>query len=183
MTRLSRKQQQGVFAIELVFVLLGLCVFFLFVSDLSHKLLTRSQLDRTSFALVNILKERTRYYADVSGDTRIVRYALNDKDNEDMQILAARMLNVSREQVAVGIESLVDKQSQYLSSEVFDRLNCKPATLIKEHGLLIPKKKNEKTYPLYQVTLCARHDGWFLPFISNKDGKVLIVSSSVIAGR
>ncbi|GAL29176.1 hypothetical protein JCM19239_2767 [Vibrio variabilis] len=31
------------------------------MTDISHKILVRAQLDRTSFALVNILKERTRF--------------------------------------------------------------------------------------------------------------------------
>ncbi|MDF5295458.1 tight adherence pilus pseudopilin TadF, partial [Vibrio parahaemolyticus] len=52
-----RSRQKGSFAIELFFVLIAIVTIFYFMTDLSDKLMTRAKLDRSSFALVNILKE------------------------------------------------------------------------------------------------------------------------------
>ncbi|MGF1724415.1 tight adherence pilus pseudopilin TadF [Photobacterium nomapromontoriensis] len=175
--------QHGVFAVELAFVLFALCAIFLFASDLSHKLLIRAQLDRTSFALVNILKERTRYYSDYIGGELVARHEINENDNIDMKILAARMLNISQDDVAIKLESIINniEQPSFISQE-FEDLACQPSRSIYDQRHLIPVE-NTKSYPLYQVSICAKHDSWFLPFMRGQNETVTIISSSVIAGR
>ncbi|MCV6037804.1 hypothetical protein OFP00_32490, partial [Escherichia coli] len=88
-------RQKGSFAIELFFVLIAIVTIFYFMTDLSDKLMTRAKLDRSSFALVNILKERTRYYDE--------RVNLNAIDTSHMQILAARLLGTSPDSIAIKI--------------------------------------------------------------------------------
>ncbi|MGF1686543.1 membrane associated secretion system protein [Photobacterium japonica] len=179
--RLSR--QRGAFAIELVFVLFALCAIFLFTTDLTHKLLLRSQLDRTSFALVNILKERIRYYSVVEDGERIARYTLNQADSRDMQILAARMLNVPHDDVAIKLEALINNVPQpAFTSAQFDQWHCQPTTPISRLTDLSPVDGG-KIFPLYQVTLCSQAESWFLPFLGERDASATITSSSVIAGR
>lgn len=180
---INRRRQAGAFAIELAFVLVALCAIFLFATDLSHQLLVRAQLDRTSFALVNILKERTRYYSTLTAGGREVRETLNALDVQDMQALAARMLNTTNDQVAIKIEAIVKNvvQPEYASA-AFSQLHCQPDAAIVEHQNLIPVE-NGKVFPLYQVTVCAKVDTWFMPFFGEGKKHATISSSSVIPGR
>ena len=53
---LSKRRQQGSYTIELVFILVALWGVYLFGADLSYQLLARAKLDRSSFALVNVIK-------------------------------------------------------------------------------------------------------------------------------
>ena len=173
---------RGSFVIEFVFVLIALCSICFFATDLSQRLLLRSQLDSAAFSLVNILKERTRYYSVVSGNTQFVRYILNNNDLKEMQLLASRVLHVPEQNVALSLESNVDNDIQQLSNDVFDRWGCQPAILINEHDALRPRKDDGSYFPLYQLTLCVRHDGWYLPFVSGQKDSKIITSSAVSTG-
>ncbi|TOP05434.1 membrane associated secretion system protein, partial [Vibrio parahaemolyticus] len=75
---------------ELVFVLVALWGVYLFSADLSYQLLVRAKLDRSSFSLVNVIKERTRYFeGDVLSGKNL---ALTNNDLEDFAEIASRML-------------------------------------------------------------------------------------------
>ncbi|GAL03959.1 tight adherence pilus pseudopilin TadF [Photobacterium aphoticum] len=179
----NRSRQRGAFAVELAFVMVALCAIFLFTTDLSQKLLLRSQLDRTSFALVNILKERIRYYSEVVDDERVARYPLNQSDSRDMQILAARMLGVPQNKVAIQLDAMINMVPQAsFTSPHFEQLHCQPLKPISQQKDLVPVEGG-KIFPLYQVTLCAEPENWFLPFFGEKDGVTTITSTSVIPGR
>ena len=52
------KYQNGVFSIELAFVLLGMCAFLFFIFDLGFQVVQKSQLHRASYSLASVLKER-----------------------------------------------------------------------------------------------------------------------------
>ncbi|CAH0529502.1 tight adherence pilus pseudopilin TadF [Vibrio hippocampi] len=168
-------RQKGAFAIELSIVLVVLMSIYLFMTDISHKLLVQSQLDRISFALVNVLKERTRYYAD--------RDNLSEQDRDDMHAIASRMLNIDASQLAIRIEAL-HNQSAYESftSERFDSLGCS-AQLLSNKTALVPTE-NGTVYSLYQVTLCEQRDSWYDNFWGrDATDTFTITSTSVVAGR
>ncbi|MGF1747820.1 MULTISPECIES: tight adherence pilus pseudopilin TadF [Vibrio] len=171
----SKRSQKGAFAIELTMVLIVFLGIYLFMTDISHKLLVRSQLDRVSFALVNILKERTRFYGGVA--------TLNDSDRDDMQALAYRMLGKEESDLAIKIEALHNKTSvDVYTSAPYEALGCQ-ATDISEKGALAPVEEGT-IYSLYQVTLCDQADSWFANFWGNSGTPTFtITSSSVVAGR
>ncbi|MCW8344684.1 membrane associated secretion system protein [Vibrio sp. ZSDZ65] len=176
----ARKNQQGSFAIELAFVLVGLCMIFLFSTDLSHKLLVRAKLDRSSFALVNVLKERTRYFADAEG--QVLDFNVTQQDLDNMAIVASRMLNVSQNNVAIQIESLTDGPIvTQLRSRMFGQMSCNSGS-INDYSDLIPVEDGVN-HPLYRVTLCERHDSWFESFTNGGNPTITIASSSVMPGR
>ncbi|CAH0529683.1 tight adherence pilus pseudopilin TadF [Vibrio hippocampi] len=174
------RKQRGSFAIELAFVLVGLCAIFLFATDLSYQLLLRANLDRSSYALVNVLKERTRYFdADITNQTGL---ELDSDDLLDMQTVAARMLNKQQDEVAIQIESLLSgSQVDTRMSDEYRTQNCSTNS-IEDYQDLAPID-NGVYYPLYRVTLCAQHDSWFQSFFNSDTDTIQIVSSSVIAGR
>jgi tight adherence protein F len=173
-------KQGGSFAIELAFVLIALCAIYLFATDLSHKLLVRAKLDRSSFALVNILKERSRYFdADLSEGENL---RVTEQDLASFEKIAGRLLNTPSDDVAIMIESLENQTIETpISSERYKALDCETPP-IKDYKDLVPQEKGV-VYPLYRVTLCEEHRSWFQPFVGSGSPMFKIVSSSVIVGR
>lgn len=178
--RHNLRTQRGSFAIELAFVLIGLCAIFLFATDLSHQLLIRAKLDRSSYALVNVLKERTRYFdADIVQGTGL---SIDGNDLTNMQAIASRMLNSDSSGVAIQIESLLDGNVvNAIKSDQYRINNCQTNS-IEDYQQLVPVE-NGVEYPLYRVTLCELHHSWFQSFFNSENDTFQIVSSSVIVGR
>lgn len=169
------RRQKGAFAVELAIVLIVLLGIYLFMTDISHKILVRAQLDRTSFALANILKERTRFYGE--------RQTLNDNDRDDMVALASRLLGRDSNAVAIKIEALHDSLTmETYTSDQFNSLGCQSID-INQKTNLVPVEDGE-TYSLYQVTLCDQRDSWFANFWDDSGTPTYtLTSSSVVPGR
>lgn len=176
------KRQRGIFAIELAFILFGLCVIYLYSTDLSQKLLVRGKLDRTSFSLVNILKERSRYFdgnITVGDNLNVTQQELQQLAN-----IASRMLNTPSDEVAIKIESITEGATvSTYSSARFDALNCSAGSITDLNLQEMIPVSNGITYPLYRVSVCEQHDSWFDPFVKGGDTRYTLVSSSVIPGR
>ncbi|WP_053062528.1 tight adherence pilus pseudopilin TadF [Photobacterium aquae] len=179
----GKQKQHGAMVVEFALVLFMLCALFVFVSDLSHQLLVRSQLDRASFSLVNILKERTRYYGSMVDGKPVPRFELSQRDISDMQRLAGRLLDTPVDDVAISIEAIVDNDIQpAFTSAAFRRLGCVPVSSMVSNRDLVPVE-NGKAYPLYRVTLCSPVSSWFAPFMGMKRKNPTVVSSSIMPGR
>ena len=168
-------RQKGAFTIELFFVLIAIVTIFYFMTDLSDKIMARAQLDRGSFALVNILKERSRYYDE--------RVNIDATDTSQMQTLAARLLNTTENSVAIKIEALHNKTGwQEFESQQYTNLGCS-AVALKDKSELVPVE-NGVVFPLYQVTLCQKKNSWFATLWGESgEPTMTITSSSVVVGR
>ncbi|MCG9787143.1 tight adherence pilus pseudopilin TadF [Vibrio barjaei] len=177
----SKRRQRGAFAIELAFVMMALCAVYLFSTDLSHQLLVRAKLDRSSFALANVIKERTRYFdADVAAGKNLT---VTSSDLVNLTQVASRMLNTAPGNVALKIESLTNKTTVVgFTSNKFNSLNCQTDSL-QDHADLAPVEKGV-IFPLYRVSICQQQHSWFEPFINGGTSTtVKIVSSSIMPGR
>ncbi|MFH0273454.1 tight adherence pilus pseudopilin TadF [Vibrio jasicida] len=177
----STKHQKGAFTIELVFVLVALWGVYLFAADLSYQLLVRAKLDRSSFALVNVIKERTRYFdADVLAGKNL---SVTNTDLEDLTQVASRMLDTTPDNVAIKIESLTNKANvAAFTSSKFNKLGCETDSIL-AHADLAPVEKGI-VYPLYRVSVCEEQSSWFKPFFNGGTGTtVKIGSSSIMSGR
>ncbi|WP_260811054.1 tight adherence pilus pseudopilin TadF [Vibrio splendidus] len=166
---------KGSFTIELALVLIVLIALFYFMTDLSHKLIIRAQLDRASFSIVNVLKERTRFYDE--------RFNLSQQDLVDMQSISSRLLNTNSSNVAIQIESLQGKTIRTVfASPQYGTLGC--TTLgIDQKTLLVPEEDGV-IFPLYQVSLCVESDSWFSRVWGDPLSSTMVVSSSsVMVGR
>lgn len=166
--------QQGAFAIELAFVLAFMVTLFLFCIDLSTQVLNRAKLDRLSYSLVSLVKERQRFFEE--------RTELSETDFNQLQTIAAQMLsNESGQTVDFGIQvdSLIEGRSQSFNQPYPGETGCEPETPIAQLSQLVPSKASGDEFPLYQVTLCLGSDAWF----DRSRGIALIRSSSVMAGR
>nr|WP_248375134.1 tight adherence pilus pseudopilin TadF [Vibrio cyclitrophicus] len=190
----SRLLQTGSFTVELALVLMVLCLIYLFSTDLSHKLLMQSALDRTSFALVNILKERTRYYdGDVQDGTNL---NVQQQQLEDMQKLAARLLGQEADSVMINIQSLVNKttpvsidsdsledNNEPESPEEVDKsVNCNVPEIESEAFKVLVPTEDGVDFPLYSVTVCETYPSWFGVF-TNSSETLTLSSTSVMPGR
>ncbi|ABU74080.1 tight adherence pilus pseudopilin TadF [Vibrio campbellii] len=178
---LAIKYQKGSFMIELVFVLTALWGVYLFGADLSHQLFVRAKLDRSSFALVNVIKERTRYFeADVLAGKNL---SVTNTDLLDLAEVAGRMLDMPPEDVAIKIESLTNKANvAAFTSSKFNKLGCETDSIL-AHADLAPVEKGI-VYPLYRVSVCEEQSSWFKPFFNGGTGTtVKIGSSSIMPGR
>ena len=178
---LSIKSQKGSFTIELIFVITALWGVYLFGADLSHQLLVRAKLDRASFSLVNVLKERTRYFnADVLAGENL---SVTEKDLLDLKKAASRMLDTPVDDVAIKIESLTNKADvAVFSSSQYKNLNCNRDS-IGPHADLAPVD-NDVVYPLYRVSLCEEQTSWFKPFFNSGNSTTVTIStSSIMPGR
>jgi len=168
-------KQQGVFAIEMSFVLFFIAALLVFTGDIAFKLFNRVELDRTSYSLVNIVKERTRFYNK--------RFELNQQDMDDIQQLASRLLTGNRP-YGLRVESLNKGVLQTFNRTVAQGPTCHSVDSLKQasRSQLVPKNLAGKLFPLYQVTLCYEVDSWFEQFLGDKK-QTHLQSTSVIVGR
>lgn len=181
-----KKRQQGSFVVELSFVLIFFSFVIVFMADIAMQLFHQSNLQRASYSLVNVLKERSRFYIDIDEDKhQIIRFQVDDNDLKDMQIMADRLLNSSNEKpvnYGIRIESLSNSSDNNPSLVEFGLLSCLSDAKLKIGTSLLPNNLDESEYTLYQVSLCYQIDSWFSRLI-NLDDKHTIASSAVMVGR
>ena len=160
-------KQKGSFVIELTFVLMFLCLLTLFTADIAMQLFTRAKLDRVSYSLVNVLKERTRFY---EGNN-----TLTQDDYDQLDIIAKKLLPDTNYNVLIN--STVPTEA---ITPTVKPVKCSPITI---NPALIPiSSLTGVKFPVYQVTVCASFNSWFGKFTHGKNTFV-IQSTSVMPGR
>ncbi|MGC3836184.1 tight adherence pilus pseudopilin TadF [Moritella viscosa] len=167
--------QRGVFAIEMAFVLFFIAALLVFTGDIAFKLFNRVALDRASYSLVNIMKERTRFYNK--------RFELNQQDINDIQVLASRLLTGKRP-FGLRVNSLDNGVFKTFDGNISNAPVCRSDDALTPAYIseLVPQNLAGKFFPLYQVTLCYQVDSWFDNFFGNQTQSYL-QSTSVIVGR
>ena len=160
-------KQKGSFVIELAFVLMFLCLLTLFTADIAMQLFTRAKLDRVSYSLVNVLKERTRFY---EGNN-----TLTQDDYDQLDIIAKKLLPDTNYNVLIN--STVPTEA---ITPTVKPVKCSPITI---NPALIPiSSLTGVKFPVYQVTVCSAFNSWFGKFTHGKNTFV-IQSTSVMPGR
>lgn len=163
----SLNKQKGSFVIELAFVLMFLCLLTLFTADIAMQLFTRAKLDRVSYSLVNVLKERTRFY---DGNN-----TLTQDDYKQIYSIAGKLLPDTN--YSVLINSTVPTEAIIPTVK---SVACSPVAI---NPNLIPiSSLTGVKFPVYQVTVCTSFHSWFGKFTHGKTDFV-IQSTSVIPGR
>ncbi|AQS38109.1 hypothetical protein Sps_02962 [Shewanella psychrophila] len=173
-----KSKQQGSFTVELAFVLFFTSALLVFTGDIALQLLNRVNLDRVSYSLVNILKERTRFYEE--------KPIVTASEVDEIDILAARLLGYPNTSEAapygVRVEWLVDGGYGGIDKGIGGGTPCRPDDSLQDKASLVPINSAHKTFPLYQVTLCLKIDSWFNQFWGDSE-QHYIHSSSVMPGR
>lgn len=175
-SRVSAKRfQQGAFAIEMTIVLMGLAALLMFGADLSQQVLSRAKLDRMSYSLVTLVKERQRFYQG--------REALSQADFNQVDQIAARLLgkqsNEQRGQFGITVQSLIEGRQTSYTRSLGDNTPCQPKHNLTALTELVPTNDEGTGVPLYQVTVCVTSESWF----DRTLGDHLISSTSVMPGR
>ncbi|MGF1775603.1 tight adherence pilus pseudopilin TadF [Vibrio nomapromontoriensis] len=175
-------RNKGSFTIELAFVLIAILIVVLFTASLANIIFKQSLLDRTSYSLVNIINDRTRFY-NVNGSTR---YDINTADAEDIYKLAHRLIfshsgATNSSDLHLSLESLNDGKHQSVSIGSGDGCSGVPALIYQSH--LIPIDNDGNKHPIYKVSLCYSTQVWFSGFGSWSNKFSWLTSESVIVGR
>ncbi|UJF17511.1 hypothetical protein L0B53_01705 [Vibrio sp. SS-MA-C1-2] len=175
-----RAKQKGAFAVELAFIMGILTTVILFVSDLSTQVLTKTQVERVSYSLASTLKERARFYEG--------RQVVSQEDFEQLNEIAAEMLNlqapVKRDGYGLYVEALIplgegEESSQHFAQNFDSESQCRGNKNIESLSGLMPERDDGLQFPIYQVTVCLKVDGYFSDHTSYRH----LQASSVVPGR
>ena len=160
-------KQKGSFVIELAFVLMFLCLLTLFTADIAMQLFTRAKLDRVSYSLVNVLKERTRFY---EGNNTLTQSNYNH-----IYSIAGKLLPDTNYSVLINSTAPIMTITPNVKS-----VACSPVAI--DPALIPISSLTGIKFPVYQVTVCASFNSWFGKFTHGKNTFV-IQSTSVMPGR
>ncbi|VEJ08859.1 tight adherence pilus pseudopilin TadF [Actinobacillus delphinicola] len=161
------RETKGAAAIEFLLTVMFLVLVLFFMMDLAITRATVAQLDNISYSLVTVLRERTQLYRTADGKGKVE--AISESEVKPLKILAKAMYygnpNDSRPLYLV-IQSLQFKQTSAtkepvvdmsLSQPLGDTQQCVPTTNLLNFQNIAPRSEqnDERTIPLYQVTVCV----------------------------
>lgn len=169
--------------IELCFVLSMLSLFLMFISDTAMQLLTRGELDRISYSLVSVVKERSRFFVD---DENHPVWPVSKQEADDLREILARRTTSG---FVVIVESAYeDALGDTISNSFTSSGNggqalaaaCGQGTELAQSPLFT-QLANDSGVKLatYRVTVCQQSPNYFNPTGQPR----VIQSSAVMVGR
>lgn len=176
-----KSKQRGTFSIEFAIVGVFFSLLLAFSGDVIIKLSVKGKLDRLSYSLVNIVKERTQLYdAD---------YQLTAKEVNDLDTLAKRSLQrtfgaFETDKYGLLVEELSFKEVGKPNPVIAENrggLTCEVAQSITDLEHLTVVSNRGREMPLYRVTMCYETSNWIGDLLGKKFTNVM--SDSVVIGR
>ncbi|QIM63723.1 hypothetical protein A1D29_10715 [Pasteurellaceae bacterium Orientalotternb1] len=174
---------KGAVAVEFMLLLIVLVIMFAFMFDLVLMRSTVGKLERTSYSLLNVVKERTQLYANTNNSN------LSDADITELQTLAATLLygegNPSKKKVEVYLEylelndptDLNDRNSRSIKKGFpitkGSANTCTPLIPVSALTKSSPVSETLRSVPIYQVTVCAEVGSLFQSIIVSKKNQSL----------
>ncbi|WP_162063690.1 tight adherence pilus pseudopilin TadF [Vibrio taketomensis] len=156
-----RAKQKGTFTIEFAIVGLFLSLLFVFAGDMTIKLAHKGKLDRLSYSLVNILKERTQLYGK---DFNIKPAEIESIANIARDSLRRTVQQFDQASFGYLIESVTFDQEQKPSYQFFNTngvgVRCQAAQSLNQMQHLSKVTTWGRRATLYRVTLCYETDNW-----------------------
>lgn len=176
-----KSKQQGVFSIEFAMVAVFFSLLIAFSGDVIIKLSLKGKLDRLSYSLVNVLKERTQLY-----DTD---YQLTTKEVDDIDTIAQHSLlrtfgHFEREHYGLLVEELSFKQVGKPNPAISEKrgvVACRIKQTIDSLESMTVMTNRGREMPLYRVTVCYESDNWIGGILGREFTHVM--SDSVVIGR
>lgn len=200
--------KKGAISIEFAFMTILLCLLIAFMMDVFITYSTLGKLDRVSYSILNIAKERTKFYKDQKDN---VVYIPTQQEIDNLRKIANKLLYGSTDQMKAGVtvevvtfkgsESEFDfnfnarnpspKKDKYITINSRDDNNkiCQPLKPLDQQLNLTVLSENPRFVPLYQVTVCIPSvSSMFLKltnslFKENNQGISFLQSSSAGVGR
>lgn len=178
----SPRKQRGTFSVEFAIVGLFFSILLVFSGDVVMKLSLKGKLDRLSYSMVNILKERTQLYDE--------EYRINSSEARQLYVISQGSLermggsSFDNTKYRVVVEELTFASNGSPNPSATFSFGPNVCTLSNRlsdlrHLSVITSWDRQAT--LYRVTLCYETDNW-IGDILGEDFK-LVSSDAVIIGR
>lgn len=177
---LINKKQRGVFSIEMAFVLIGMCACLYFCFDLGYQQIRKSQLERVSYSLVSVLKERSLLYRKNKNDTQYE--IVNASQVEQLKSIGAKLLGVDKNKISVVVDYRIEAINKPRVSALSAGIECTPLQTL-SNKLDVTLEKGGRPAPIYQVTICQQVPAWFESIVGgdkSKNKRILQVQSSFV---
>lgn len=183
--------QRASVAVEFVVISMVLFLFIFFLADLVMRQAMIGKLDRVSYSVAGVLRERIQLYA--------ARERLTQQDIDQSRALAQRILSdmdskADLSQLGVTVEEIhfynpVDlsddskRMKFYRSWHSGMSANCAPLQSLQTLQQLTPKGSYGRWVPLYQVTICLPTVSWFTRLTTGLGQTPLMSSFSIVMLR
>jgi len=173
-------KQKGNFTVEFAIIGVVFSLLIVFSADVIMKLSLKGKLDRLSYSVVNMLKERTQFNSENFAVTEDEASALNKIAQQSMHRTSA---NFDGQRWGMSIEALQfdrsDNPSVLSFSEGEQGVNNRVP--IQDLGDLVVITSWGRRATIYRVTLIYKTENWFGSLIGKEFNTVS--SSSVMIGR
>lgn len=178
----------GSVIIEFSFIVFIMIIFMKILMSISEYYSTIGKLDRISYSLAGIVRERTLLY---SNNSELTKLQVNQ-----LKKVAENMLlhsGLSKYSLSIKVEKIHFNTTQSSSTEnkIIDNMkslsfnigSCEPDKLLRELTQLSSFSNAGRWIPLYQVTLCLPVDTWYSQLFSQGWNANYIKSSSITIER
>ena len=174
-------KQRGSFSIELAMVAVFFSVLIAFSGDVIIKLSVKGKLDRLSYSIVNVIKERTQLY---EADYQLTAREVDDIDTIAQHSLQRTFGRFNPNKYGLLVEELSFKQVGVASPAVREKrgtIECHLQQTIEDLESMTVVSNRGRELPLYRVTVCYQTDNW----VGNILGREFthVMSDSVVIGR
>lgn len=185
-------KQSGTFSVEFAIIGVFFSIMLVFSGDIIIKLATKGKLERLSFSLVSILKERSALY----GGEFAPKNAVAEAEAKQLQAIAENSLSrtlggweasnfgilVEAQTYTQATENASAKANTLQSYQKTGQVCLPIPTLDTLQSNLTVKTSWNRQASVYRVTICYLTDNWF-ERISGTSFNNLVQSSSVMIGR
>lgn len=178
----------GAMIIEFSLVFLIIALFIKSMISIAEHYSTIGKLDRISYSLAGVIRERSQLYHD---DNILTQQQVNQ-----LHDLAESMLlnsNIPSHDLAIRVDTIHFKQPQ--SSDIENRViddiktlsfsvgSCEPDSPLRGLTHLSSFSNAGRWIPLYQVTLCFPAASWYSTLLNQNGPAIAIKSSSITVER
>jgi tight adherence protein F len=176
--------RSGAVIVEFVFVVFIITLFIKVLISVTAYQATVGKLDRISYSIAGIVRERERVYG--------VDNALTEPQVRALKQLAEKMLvasGIPNASPAITVETLhFDPESETKTVDTDKTLSfsigvCQPTRALSDMTDLSPYSNSVHWIPLYQVTLCLPTAPWYSAIFSRGESTIPIKSSAMTIER
>lgn len=155
--------------------MMALMILMYFIGDLSNLLSGKTQSSQVSYSIATATKERLRFFE--------ARQTLTQSDFNLINDIAADLLERQAPEKQDGygltVEGFTDTGIQTFTKDFDDGEQCSPSVAISDLAHLRPVREDGVVFPIYQVTVCIKMEGFSQYF----PGMRYVNASSVLPGR
>ncbi|MBV7299183.1 ATP-binding protein [Enterovibrio sp. NIFS-20-8] len=178
MTHLPFKQR-GTFSVEFALLAVVFAAFIILTGDIVIKLSMQGQLDRLSYSMVNVLKERTQLY---DPDFMEIDSQSTRELNSIISHSLGRMVsNYDASKMGTTFESLTFPNGRQTLDTIEQGGGCQLTDTLADHQDLSMMTSWGRRASLYRVTICYETDNWAGASFDTEF--TTVQSSSIMMGR